>query len=151
MQDESLPGTTRGDPHGGRDHHFKRPPSHYTTIPRLGCRISEALGLKVEDIDLAHSTVTITHLKARLKLSCIGCGQRLGRNHTFCSKCGGKVKEAQAEQQQHRRQRVLPVDGETLKMLREYIERGGPVVRDGRRLIFGINRHRGWQIVKECA
>ena len=26
---------------------------------RLGCRISEALGLKVEDIDLAHSTVTI--------------------------------------------------------------------------------------------
>lgn len=25
------------------------------------------------------------------------------------------------------------------------------VVRDGKRLIFGINRHRAWQIVKECA
>lgn len=55
------------------------------------------------------------------------------------------------KQEEHRRQRVLPIDGDTLKMLREYIERGGPVVRDGKRLIFGINRHRAWQIVKECA
>ena len=36
-------------------------------------------------------------------------------------------------------------------MLKEYIRRGGPVLRDGKRLIFGINRHRAWQIVKECA
>jgi integrase/recombinase XerD len=51
----------------------------------------------------------------------------------------------------YRRQRLLPIDDETLEMLREYIERGGPVVRDGKRLIFGINRHRAWQIVKGCA
>lgn len=51
----------------------------------------------------------------------------------------------------HRRQRVLPIDDETLEMLKEYIERGGPVVRDGKRVIFGINRHRAWQIVKECS
>lgn len=54
-------------------------------------------------------------------------------------------------QQEHRRQRVLPIDSQTLAMLEEYIERGGPVVRDGKRLIFGINRHRAWQIVTECA
>jgi len=24
-------------------------------------------------------------------------------------------------------------------------------VRDGKRVIFGINRHRAWQVVKECA
>ena len=36
-------------------------------------------------------------------------------------------------------------------MIREYVERGGPVERNGRMLIFGINRHRAWQIVKECA
>ena len=30
-------------------------------------------------------------------------------------------------------------------MLKEYIE------RDGKRLIFGVNRHRAWQIVKDCA
>ena len=37
---------------------------------RLGCRISEALALKVEDIDVDQSTITIQHLKSRLKLSC---------------------------------------------------------------------------------
>lgn len=36
-------------------------------------------------------------------------------------------------------------------MLRDYTRRGGPVLRDGKRLIFGINRHRAWQIVKELA
>jgi integrase/recombinase XerD len=36
-------------------------------------------------------------------------------------------------------------------MLRDFIQRGGPVEKDGKRLIFGINRHRAWQIVKECA
>jgi len=117
----------------------------------LGCRISEALALKVEDIDFRKGTVTIKHLKARLKLLCTGCGQRLGRSHTFCPKCGIKVEKAQVEQLERRRQRVLPIDADTLSMLKEYIRRGGPVLRDGKKLIFGINRHRAWQVVKECA
>ncbi len=117
----------------------------------LGCRISEALALKVEDIDFTQSTVTIIHLKERLKLSCAECGQRLGRSHTFCPGCGGKIEKTILEQQEHRRQRVLPIDRNTLKMLKEYVRRGGPVLRDGKRLVFGISRHRGWQIVKECA
>jgi integrase/recombinase XerD len=117
----------------------------------LGCRISEALDLKVEDIDFRKGTVTIKHLKARLKLLCTGCGQRLGRSHTFCPKCGIKVEKAQVEQLERRRQRVLPIDADTLSMLKEYIRRGGPVLRNGKKLIFGINRHRAWQVVKECA
>ena len=55
------------------------------------------------------------------------------------------------KEQEYRRQRVLPIDNETLDMLKEYIERGGPVIQGGKRLIFGINRHRAWQIVKGCA
>jgi integrase/recombinase XerD len=117
----------------------------------LGCRVSEALALTVEDIDFDHGTITIKHLKARLKLSCTECGQRLGRSHTFCPKCGTKVAKAQTEQQEHRRMRTLPVDSDTLGILKEYICRGGPVLRGGNRVIFGINRHRGWQIVRECA
>ena len=117
----------------------------------LGCRVSEALALAIEDIDFNHDTITIQHLKASLKLSCTSCGQRLGRSHTFCPKCGIKIEKAQVEQQERRRQRVLPVDSDTLSMLREYVRRGGPVLRDGKKLIFGINRHRGWQIVKGCA
>jgi len=117
----------------------------------LGCRISEALALKVEDIDFTHGTVTIKHLKSRLKLSCTECGQRLGRNHAFCPKCGGKVGKALTQQQERRRQRVLPVDKNVLGMLEEYIKRGGPVTKEGKQIIFGINRHRAWQIIKECA
>jgi len=118
---------------------------------RLGCRVSEALAIKVEDIDFDKGAVTIRHLKSCLKLSCPRCGARLGRSHTFCPKCGSRVEKAQTEQQGRRRQRVPPADGDTLSMLKDYIRRGGAVVRDGKRLIFGINRHRAWQIVRDCA
>jgi integrase/recombinase XerD len=117
----------------------------------LGCRVSEALALAVEDIDFNHGTIIIQHLKASLKLYCSACGQRLGRTHTFCPKCGSKVEKAQVEQQERRRRRVLPVDSDTLGMLGEYVRRDGPVLRDGRKLIFSINRHRGWQVIKGCA
>jgi integrase/recombinase XerD len=118
---------------------------------RLGCRISELLGLQVQDVDFIQGTVVIQHLKFRLRLFCNLCGARLGATHVFCPKCGAKIQTSKAEEQLHRRQRVLPIDSDSLKLLKEYVRRGGPVIRDGKQLIFGINRHRGWQIVKECA
>ncbi len=117
----------------------------------LGCRVSEALAITVEDIDFGNSAVSILHLKTRVKLSCPQCGAGVSGGHVFCPKCGERVLEAVAKELEHRRQRVLPVDSRTLAMLKEYVERGGPVLREGKRLIFGINRHRAWQIVKGCA
>jgi integrase/recombinase XerD len=117
----------------------------------LGCRVNEALGLATDDIDFDRATLTIKHLKRRLKLSCHMCGARLGAAHVFCPKCGGKIETSKTEEQQHRRQRVLPIDSYTLKLLKKYAQRGGPIVKEGKTLIFGINRHRAWQIVKECA
>jgi integrase/recombinase XerD len=61
------------------------------------------------------------------------------------------VEEVITQQQEHRRVRTLPLDDDTLELLRDYIRRGGPVPREGKMLIFGINRHRAWQIVSECA
>jgi integrase/recombinase XerD len=55
------------------------------------------------------------------------------------------------KEEEHRRQRVLPIDKVTLELLKEYVERGGPVVKDGKRFLFGINRHRAWQVITECA
>ena len=60
----------------------------------LGCRISEALAIGVEDIDFIKGTVTIVHLKRRVNFSCASCGAKLGLSHTFCPKCGVKVDEA---------------------------------------------------------
>ena len=117
----------------------------------LGCRISEALGLEVKDIDFTQGMVTIEHLKSRIKLSCPKCSAQLGKSHTYCPKCGMKIEEAVAKEQEHRRMRTLPLDQNTLEMLKDYIKRGGPVKRRDKNLIFGFNRHRGWQIIRECA
>jgi len=117
----------------------------------LGCRISEALGITVNDIDFNQGTVIIQHLKARMKLSCPHCSARLSRSHQFCPKCGLEVKEVVAQEREQRRLRTLPVDKRTRDMLRDYIDRGGPLSSNGKRLLFGINRHRAWQVVRECA
>jgi integrase/recombinase XerD len=118
---------------------------------RSGCRVSEALALEVKDTDFRQGTVTIEHLKSRTKLICPSCGGSLGKSHAFCPKCGIKVKEAVSREREHRRIRTLPLDGETIEMLKEYISRGGPVSKNGKMLLFGINRSRAWQIIKDCA
>jgi len=113
---------------------------------RLGCRISEALDLKVEEIDFDQGTVTIEHLKARVNLCCPKCGARLGKSHKFCPICGHSVEKAVAQEKEHRRVRTLPVDDDTLKMLADFVRRDKT-----KGLIFRINRHRAWQVVRECA
>ena len=117
----------------------------------LGCRVSEALALEVKDVDFDAGTVTIQHLKSRINLACPKCSARLGKIHKYCPVCGLKVDEAVAKEQEHRRMRTLPLDRDTLKMLKDYIRRGGPVKQGTNTLLFGISRHRAWQIVKECA
>jgi len=57
----------------------------------LGCRVSEAVALEVEDIDYVQGTITIVHLKHRVDLSCVSCGARLGISHSFCPKCGARI------------------------------------------------------------
>jgi len=118
---------------------------------RLGCRISEALAIMVEDVDIARRTITIQHLKMRMRLSCPHCGAGLGRSHTYCPKCGSKVEKVVAEEKEHRRVRTLPIDDDTLETLQDYIRRGGLVSKAGEMLVFGINRHQAWRVVRECA
>jgi integrase/recombinase XerD len=115
-------------------------------LSRLGCRISEALAIKVEDIEFNLGTITIQHLKERLRLSCPDCGSRLGRGHRFCPGCGRAIDKPLSRMQQLYRKRTLPLDGQTLKMLEDFVNRDGATG-----LIFGINRHTAWQIVRGCA
>ena len=117
----------------------------------LGCRVSEALSIRISDIDFSQGTVTIEHLKARIRLSCPQCGARLSKAHHFCPVCGLKVEKAVAQEKEHRRFRRLPVDEETLAMLKEYIDRGGAVTLHGERCLFDLGRNRAWQVVKDCA
>ena len=109
-------------------------------LARLGCRVSEALGITVSDIDFDQGTVTIVHLKRRINLSCPNCRTRLSRTSRFCPGCGLMVEQAVINEREHRRHRILPVDDDTLDMLREYITRGGPVGKNGHRLLFQVTR-----------
>lgn len=118
---------------------------------RLGCRISEALGIGEDDIDFERGAVTIQHLKVRVHLSCPQCSTRLSRTARFCPGCGGPVERVVSEESEHRRQRILPVDGDTLSMLREYIDRNGAVNTGEKRLLFGLSRGHAWRIVRDCA
>ena len=118
---------------------------------RLGCRISEALGVAVTDIDFGRGTVTIQHLKVRVKLACPQCATRLSKTAKFCPGCGGAVEEVVSKESEHRRQRTLPVDRDTLNMLREYIDRNGAVNNGEKHLLFGVSRGQAWRIVRDCA
>jgi integrase/recombinase XerD len=117
----------------------------------LGCRVSEALGIEVDDIDFKQGRVTIQRLKERIKLSCPECGTRLGRIHKYCPVCGIKISKATAQEREHRRYRSLPVDENTIVMLQEYVSRGGARTKNGKQLLFDMTRHRAWQIIKDCA
>ena len=117
---------------------------------RLGCRVSEALAIKVSDIDFERATVTILHLKTRIRLSCPKCKARLGKRHQFCPECGEEVNEARKRQQEYRRVRELPVDTSTLKMLEDYINSRELSYNSSSEFVFGLNRHRAWQIVRDC-
>lgn len=94
-------------------------------LARLGCRVSEALAVTVDDIDFNRGTVRIEHLKSHIGLVCTKCNARLGKSHSFCPKCGKAVDKTVTEEKQHRRMRTLPIDPETLDLLRDYVDRGG--------------------------
>jgi len=112
----------------------------------LGCRVSEALGIRVEDVDAAQGTVTIKHLKTRTRLLCPHCDTRLSRAAKFCLGCGKEVSEPLRKEQETHRVRTIPLERETMEMLIDFIHRDGT---EG--LIFKIGRVQARKIVKDCA
>jgi integrase/recombinase XerD len=84
-----------------------------------------------------------------MKLSCPLCGGHLSNRHQFCPRCGTKISERIRNQLERRRVRVLPVDEATVAMLKDYIN--ALPSSDNKSLLFGCNRHRAWQIVRDCA
>jgi len=117
---------------------------------RLGCRVSELLAVKISDIDFLNRTVTIQHLKTRVRLSCPNCKAWLARTDQFCPRCGDRVDEATKRLQQVRCVRILPIDLCTTGMLRNHLI-GNHLRCDSSKRVFDLNRHRAWQIVRDCA
>ena len=118
-----------------------------STLARTGIRIGEATQLNVSDIDFQRGTLTIVHLKEKSKLKCPHCGGILGKRHIFCPGCGNKVSEAIREKVEQRRQRMIPVDCDTLRLVDEYLKWRRKFPYRGP-LIFPFTRQRGWQLVE---
>ncbi len=118
---------------------------------RLGCRVSEALALKVSDIDFNQGSIRILHLKRRIRMMCPDCRGQLGKMHQFCPVCGKHVVDLIKRQQEHRRIRTLPIDDNTLTLVKRYVIQNQSYTHNGVDNIFRFNRHRAWQIVRDCA
>ncbi len=116
-------------------------------MPRTGVRISEAIQVKISDIDFQRGMVTIVHLKDKSKLKCPHCGESLGKRHLFCPACGNKVGQALREKIEQRRQRTIPVDRAILGLIEEYLHWRRRFPYRGP-LVFPFSRQRGWQLVE---
>ncbi len=111
-----------------------------------GCRVSEAIGIRVEDVTPAQGTVTIKHLKTRTRLSCPQCGTRLSRAAKFCPGCGKDVPAPLKQEQETHRIRTIPLEKQTMERLMYFI-RWAKV--EG--LIFKIGRMQAQHVVRNCA
>jgi len=116
-------------------------------LARGGIRISEAVQLKESYIDFQRGTLTILHLKEKSKLKCPHCSGLLGKRHVFCPGCGNKIDQAIREKVEQRRQRMIPVDHNTLRLLDEYLKWRRKFPYRGP-LVFPFSRQRGWQLVR---
>lgn len=120
-------------------------------LRRLGCRVGEVLGLEEKHIDFGQRQIKIEHEKLRINLSCPKCGARLGKKHKFCPICAQPVTQAISKAKEERHLRKVPVDKDTLQLLRQYIKKGGITEVDGKRMLFKMSRQWAWHIVVECA
>jgi integrase/recombinase XerD len=118
---------------------------------RLGCRISEVLEITTDDIDFKQSTVTVKQTKTKIILLCPDCNSKLNKNSKFCPKCGIEITKAVKQEKEQCTCRRIPLDKASFSILKKFIDGNGPVNNNGKLYLFVINRHRAWQIIKECA
>jgi len=116
-------------------------------LARTGIRISEAIKLKTSDCDFDRGALTIVRLKEKSRLKCPHCGENLGKRHVFCPGCGKKVDKVVRGKVEQRRQRIIPVDRYTLRLLDEYLQWRRKFPYRGP-LVFPFTRQRGWQLVE---
>lgn len=85
---------------------------------RLGCRVSELVGINQDQVDFKNKTITIQHLKSGIYRNCPKCNKRVGRKHPFCPYCGQDVSKVKLLGQEAK-VRTIPVDEETLELIKK--------------------------------
>lgn len=111
-------------------------------------RVTEAIQIKLSDIDYKKEALSITDRREYAKASCPDCGERLAKKYRFCPTCGNNVTLAIGEKFEQRRQRIIPIDRGTLGLVHDYLERLRLFPYQGD-LLFPFSRQRAWQIVRK--
>jgi integrase/recombinase XerD len=130
-------------------------------LRRSGCRISEALGIRIIDVNFKERIVTIVHEKIKIKRYCPFCNakgvkSKLSKNDHFCGACGNNVQNFIEESKDDKEYRTLPFDDETMGMLKDYIstlkiDKRVRLIDRTKIKLFKFTRQRAWQIITECA
>jgi integrase len=110
-----------------------------------GCRVSELLSLKVENIDFDSGEVLIPHLKRGVRKKCPQCGFSAGRSQKFCAKCGTDLIKIQAEGVLDR-SRLISIGDFSLNLLREFTADMAPGDH-----VFNLSRQWVYYIVRKAA
>ncbi len=113
-----------------------------------GLRITEAVRIRVPDVDFERESLSILGLKEHTRIRCHYCGETLAKKHLFCSACGNKVAEALRDKIEQRTQRIIPIDRSTLDSIEQYLELRHHFPYRGE-LLFPLTRQRVWQIVEK--
>ncbi len=139
-------------------------------LRRMAGRINEVLGIAVEDIDFSERLIQIVHEKVRITRLCPYCAQkgnktRLGKTWVACPKCMKPISNAISKHKDDVLLRQVPVDQDTLQLIRQYIKQGGAPEapkfikkEDGtikalgvKHWLFTTSRQWAWQIVVKWA
>jgi len=116
-----------------------------TMLYRTACRVSELVGIRRSGIDLNERLILIRHLKRRVKRECHSCGIRVGRKHNFCPSCGVKLNKQFSEGTL--KQRLIPFDAETAKLIERYLAKR----RDNDKRLIPLTRQAVYYIVANAA
>ena len=127
-------------------------------LRRLGCRVGEVLGIEVRHIDFEQRQVRIEHEKHFKTLFCPHCRKagkkhdtRLAKTHLFCPICRNPVEAPIVKMKAVPNLRKIPLDKDSLALIKAYIKSGGVTEVNGKKLLFAFSRQTAWKIVKDCA
>lgn len=120
-------------------------------LRRTGCRVSEILGIEEPHINFTEHEISIEHEKDRLALFCPNCGFRLSKKDKFCAECNSPVTKVVEKAKSVRNLRKVPIDADTLTLIRQYIKEGGLEEVEGHRYLFRMSRQNARIIVIHCA
>jgi site-specific recombinase XerD len=118
-----------------------------SVLGKGGLPITEAVQLRVPNIDFKRESLSINNLRKQIRVRCPNCGEKSAQKYNFCPTCGNKMTKALREKKEQRYQRVIPIDCNTLGSIKRYLEWRRRFPYQGE-LLFPFSRQRGWQLVE---